>query len=215
MTKRLDKALSERILLLDGGFGTMMQQNHFTEEDYRGSRFADHPVEVKGCGDLLCLTQPEAVVAIHEKYLTAGADIITCNSFNANRISLSDYGLSSYAREIAASAARLARRTADQFTTRNPQKPRFVAGSVGPTNRSLSVSADVENPAARQIDFDTLKAAYREQIEGLKEGGADIILIETVFDTLNAKAALMALEESGVDLPVMVSGTLADRSGRT
>ena len=215
MTKRLDKALSERILLLDGGFGTMMQQNHFTEEDYRGSRFADHPVEVKGCGDLLCLTQPEAVVAIHEKYLTAGADIITCNSFNANRISLSDYGLSSYAREIAAEAARLARRTADQFTARNPQKPRFVAGSVGPTNRSLSVSADVENPAARQLDFDTLKAAYREQIEGLKEGGADLILIETVFDTLNAKAALVALEESGVNLPVMVSGTLADRSGRT
>lgn len=215
MINRLHKALSERILLLDGGFGTMMQQNHFTEADYRGNRFANHPTELKGCGDLLCLTQPDAVVAIHEKYLAAGADIITCNSFNANSVSLADYALSSYAREIAAAAARLARTIADQYTARNPQKPRFVAGSVGPTNRSLSVSADVENPASRQIDFDTLKAAYREQIEGLAEGGADIILIETVFDTLNAKAALMALEESGIELPVMVSGTLADRSGRT
>ncbi len=215
MTNNLHKALSERILLLDGGFGTMMQQNGFAEADYRGARFSDHPCPVKGCGDLLSLTQPDAVEAIHEKYLAAGADIITCNSFNANAISLSDYGLETYAREIACAAARIARRAADRYTERNPLKPRFVAGSVGPTNRTASLSADVQNPASREITFRELVAAYAEQIQGLQEGGADIILIETVFDTLNAKAALYAVEEVGCTLPVMVSGTLADKSGRT
>ena len=211
----LYKALEARILLLDGGFGTMMQQNGFTEADYRAARFVDHPTPLKGCGDLLSLTQPDAVEAIHEKYLAAGADIITCNSFNANAISLADYGLSSYAREIARAAASIARRAADRYTERNPQKPRFVAGSVGPTNRTASLSADVANPASREVTFIQLAAAYQEQIEGLMEGGADIILIETVFDTLNAKAALYAVEEAGCRLPVMVSGTLADKSGRT
>ena len=215
MTNKLYTALSERILLLDGGFGTMMQQNGFVEADYRGARFANHPQPLKGCGDLLSLTQPEAVAAIHEKYLVAGADIITCNSFNANAVSLSDYGLQEYAREIARAAATIARTVADRYTERNPQKPRFVAGSVGPTNRTASLSADVQNPAARDITFRELVAAYAEQIRGLAEGGADIILIETVFDTLNAKAALYAVEEVGCRLPVMVSGTLADKSGRT
>ncbi|MBO5685734.1 MAG: homocysteine S-methyltransferase family protein, partial [Alistipes sp.] len=200
---------------LEGGFGTMMQQNGFVEADYRGARFANHPQPLKGCGDLLSLTQPEAVAAIHEKYLVAGADIITCNSFNANAVSLSDYGLQEYAREIARAAATIARTIADRYTERNPQKPRFVAGSVGPTNRTASLSADVQNPAARDISFRELVAAYAEQIRGLVEGGADIILIETVFDTLNAKAALYAVEEVGCRLPVMVSGTLADKSGRT
>ena len=215
MINNLHKALSERILLLDGGFGTMMQQNHFEEADYRSTRFADHPTPLKGCGDLLSLTQPAAVEAIHEKYLTAGADIITCNSFNANAISLADYGLSAYAREIARAAASIARRTADRFTALNPLKPRFVAGSVGPTNRTASLSADVQNPASREITFEQLAEAYTEQIRGLVEGGADIILIETIFDTLNAKAALYAVEEAHCTLPVMVSGTLADKSGRT
>ncbi len=215
MTKRLYTALEERILLLDGGFGTMMQQNRFGEAEYRATRFAEHPAPLKGCNDLLSLTQPEAVAEIHEKYLRAGADIITSNSFNANRISLSDYALSAYAREIACASARLARTVADRYTQQNPSKPRFVAGSVGPTNRTASLSADVENPASREIGFTELKDAYREQIEGLMEGGADIILIETVFDTLNCKAALYAVEEARCTLPVMVSGTLADRSGRT
>ncbi|MBR5820231.1 MAG: homocysteine S-methyltransferase family protein, partial [Alistipes sp.] len=215
MTNRLYTALSERILLLDGGFGTMMQQNRFTEEDFRGERFSDHPTPLKGCNDLLVLTQPEAVGEIHEKYLRAGADIITCNSFNANAISLADYGLSAYAREMAEAAARIARSRADRYTQQNPAKPRFVAGSVGPTNRTASLSADVENPAAREVTFTELVAAYRTQIEGLVAGGVDILLIETVFDTLNCKAALYAIEEAGVKLPVMVSGTLADKSGRT
>ncbi len=215
MINNLYTALAERILLLDGGFGTMMQQNHFEEADYRSTRFADHPSPLKGCGDLLSLTQPEAVEAIHEKYLAAGADIITCNSFNANAISLADYGIADYAREIARAAATIARRAADRYTMLNPQKPRFVAGSVGPTNRTASLSANVQNPASREITFTQLVEAYTEQIRGLVEGGADIILIETIFDTLNAKAALYAVEEAGCKLPVMVSGTLADKSGRT
>lgn len=215
MTNRLHKALSERILLLDGGFGTMMQQNGFGEAEYRGERFAHHAVPLKGCGDLLSLTQPEAVAEIHEKYLRAGADIITSNSFNANAISLADYALEPYAREIAAAAARIARTVADRYTLQNPAKPRFVAGSIGPTNRTASLSADVENPAARAITFRELVDGYRTQIEGLVEGGVDILLIETVFDTLNCKAALYAIEEVGTKLPVMVSGTLADKSGRT
>lgn len=219
MTKRLEQALAERILLLDGGFGTMMQRNGFTEADFRGTRFAEHPVPLRGCNDLLCLTQPAAVQAIHEQYLEAGADIVTCNSFNANAVSLADYRLEAYAREIACAAARLARAAADRFTAADPAQPRFVAGSIGPTNRTASVAADVENPAAREIDFARLAAAYAEEVRGLVEGGADILLVETVFDTLNAKAALYAIEEvageTGRRLPVMLSATLADRSGRT
>ncbi|MDO4758054.1 MAG: methionine synthase [Rikenellaceae bacterium] len=212
---RIEQLLTERILLLDGGFGTMMQQYGFGEADYRGERFEAHTTPLKGCGDLLSLTQPQAVAEIHEKYLKAGADIITSNSFNANAISLADYDLKPYAREIAAAAARTARAVADRYTLQNPAKPRFVAGSVGPTNRTASLSAEVENPAAREVTFRALVEAYREQIAGLREGGADLILIETVFDTLNAKAALYAAREAAPELPIMLSGTLADKSGRT
>ncbi|HJC16537.1 MAG TPA: methionine synthase [Candidatus Alistipes stercorigallinarum] len=216
---RLNDALQERILLLDGGFGTMVQRYGLTEEDYRGERFAHLQGQLRGCNDLLGLTRPDVIREIHTRYLQAGADIITTNSFNANAISLADYGLSDHAREIARAAASIARAAADEFTRRNPSKPRFVAGSMGPTNRTASMSADVSDPASREVTFTQLAEAYGEQARGLVEGGADVLLIETVFDTLNAKAALLAVdrlgEELGRQLPVMVSGTLADASGRT
>lgn len=218
-TVKLYGALAERILLLDGGFGTMLQQYGLREEDFRGERFCEWNVLLKGCNDLLSLTRPEAVREIHTKYLEAGADIIESNSFNANAVSLADYGLESYAYEISRSAAEVARSAADEFTARNPHKPRFVAGSIGPTNRSASMSADVANPGARAVTFTQLAEAYGEQARGLIDGGADILLIETIFDTLNAKAALYAIEKLGEELrreiPIMVSGTLADASGRT
>ncbi|MDE5621859.1 MAG: methionine synthase, partial [Alistipes sp.] len=219
MSEKLYRALSERILLLDGGFGTMIQQYGFTEADYRGERFAEWPAQLRGCNDLLVLTRPEAVREIHEKYLRAGSDIIETDAFNANAVSLADYGLEEYAYEIARAAAETARAAADDFTARNPLKPRFVAGSMGPTNRTASMSADVANPASREVTFRQLAAAYTDQARGLVDGGADILLIETVFDTLNAKAALYAVdrlaEELGRAIPIMVSGTLADASGRT
>ena len=218
-TKTLLQALDERILVLDGGFGTMVQTYGLTEADFRGERFADWPTPLKGCNDLLSLTRPSVVREIHEKYLQAGADLVTTDSFNANAVSLADYGLSDCAREIARAAARIAREAADEYTLRNPQKPRFAAGSIGPTNRTASMSADVADPAAREVTFRQLADAYTEQVEGLIEGGVDMLLIETVFDTLNAKAALYAIdriaERTGRRLPVMVSGTLADASGRT
>ena len=211
--------LGQRILLLDGGFGTMVQGYGLDEEAYRGERFRDWTVQLKGCNDLLVLTRPEVVGEIHEKYLRAGADIIETDSFNANAVSLADYGLEGYAYEISKRAAEIARHAADAFTERNPQKPRFVAGSMGPTNRTASMSADVANPAAREITFRQLVDAYTDQARGLLDGGADILLVETVFDTLNAKAALYAIDtlcaERGRAVPVMVSGTLADASGRT
>lgn len=219
MTNDIRNLLAARILLLDGGFGTMVQGYGLDEADYRGERFADWSVQLKGCNDLLVLTRPDTVREIHEKYLQAGADIITTDSFNANAISLADYGLEHHAYEIARAAAATARAAADTFTSRNPQKPRFVAGSMGPTNRTSSISADVANPASREVTFRQLAEAYREQARGLLDGGADILLIETVFDTLNAKAALWAVDtlcaERGCPVPVMLSGTLADASGRT
>ena len=219
MTNDIRNLLAARILLLDGGFGTMVQGYGLDEADYRGERFRDWNVQLKGCNDLLVLTRPDTVREIHEKYLQAGADIITTDSFNANAVSLADYGLEPYACEIARAAASVARAAADAFTARNPQKPRFVAGSMGPTNRTASMSADVANPASREVTFRQLADAYREQARGLLDGGADILLIETVFDTLNAKAALWAVDalcaERGCSVPVMVSGTLADASGRT
>lgn len=197
----------------------MVQQYGLTEPEYRGERFADWPTPLKGCNDLLSLTRPSVVREIHEKYLTAGADIITADSFNANAVSLADYGLSDCAREIARAAARVARNAADAYTARNPQKPRFVAGSIGPTNRTASMSADVADPASREVTFRQLVEAYTAQVEGLIEGGVDILLVETIFDTLNAKAALYAIdriaERTNRKWPVMVSGTLADASGRT
>ena len=197
----------------------MVQRYGLTEAEYRGERFADWPVPLKGCNDLLALTRPDVLREIHEKYLAAGADIVTTDSFNANAVSLADYRLEGFAREIACAAARIARETADACTARNPQRPRFVAGSIGPTNRTASMSADVADPAAREVTFRQLVDAYTEQVEGLLEGGVDILLVETVFDTLNAKAALYAIdriaERTGRRTPVMVSGTLADTSGRT
>lgn len=216
---RLNDALQERILLLDGGFGTMVQRYGLSEADYRGERFRELPGQLRGCNDLLNLTRPDIIREIHTRYLQAGADLITTNSFNANAISLTDYGISDLAREIARAAASIARAAADEYTQRNPSKPRFVAGSMGPTNRTASMSPDVSDPAAREVTFSQLAEAYGEQARGLVEGGADVLLIETVFDTLNAKAALYAVdrlgEELGRQLPVMVSGTLADASGRT
>ena len=211
--------LERRILLLDGGFGTMVQGYGLGEAEYRGERFHDWSVPLKGCNDLLALTRPEVVREIHEKYLQAGADIIETDSFNANAVSLRDYGLEAYAGEMARAAAAVARTAADAATARNPQKPRFVAGSMGPTNRTASMSADVANPASREITFRELVDAYTTQAQGLLDGGVDILLVETVFDTLNAKAALYAIdllaERLGREIPVMVSGTLADASGRT
>ena len=219
MRKPIEKILDERILLLDGGFGTMVQGYGLDEAAYRGEQFRDWERQLRGCNDLLALTRPDTVREIHEKYLAAGADIIETDSFNANAVSLADYGLESCAYEIARAAADVARAAADAFTARNPLKPRFVAGSIGPTNRTLSMSADVNDPAARDIAFDAMCAAYREQVRGLLDGGVDLLLIETVFDTLNAKAALAAVDDEcrkrGIRTPVMISGTLSDASGRT
>lgn len=210
--------LQSRILLLDGGLGTMVQRFGLDEQDFRGERFKDWGCRLKGCNDLLVITRPDVLTNIHESYLQAGADIITTDSFNANAISLKDYELQDYAYEISRQAARVAREAADKFTQQNPSKPRFVAGSMGPTSRTASMSADVQNPAAREVTFEELCEAYTAQANGLIDGGADILLVETVFDTLNAKAALYAIDtiftQRGVKLPVMLSGTLAE-AGRT
>lgn len=208
--------ITKRILVLDGGFGTMVQACNLCENDYRGTQFANNATPLKGCNDLLPLTAPDVVGRIHEQYLEAGADIIESDSFNANAVSLADYGLSDYAYDIALAAARVARKAADKYSTL--QKPRFVAGSMGPTNRTSSIAADINNPAAREISFDTLEKAYYTQAQGLADGGVDTFLVETIFDTLNAKAALHAinrLNDSRTDkIPVMISGTLSD-GGRT
>ena len=210
--------IARRILVLDGGLGTMVQGFALSEEDYRGERFADWKIQLKGCNDLLVLTRPDVIEGIHEAYFQAGADIVSTDSFNANSISLADYGLEGLVYEINRSAAALARSTADRFTLRNPSKPRFVAGSMGPTNRTASISPDVNDPGFRAVTFEDLRAAYYEQAAGLLDGGVDVLLVETVFDTLNAKAALYAIEElreeRGIRIPVMVSGTVTDASGR-
>ncbi len=208
----------ERILLLDGGMGTMLQRYHLSEADYRGARFADHPRPLQGNHDILVLTRPDVVREIHEAYLAAGSDIIETNAFNAQPISQADYGLASLTYEMNREAARLAREAADTWTRRTPDKPRFVAGNLGPTNRTLSISSRVDDPAHRDVDFDTMREAYREQLRGLADGGVDLVLIETIFDTLNAKAALLALfevrAEKALALPVILSVTVVDKSGR-
>jgi 5-methyltetrahydrofolate--homocysteine methyltransferase len=213
----LQSLLQQRILLLDGAMGTMIQRHKLTEEDYRGERFADWPSDVKGNNDLLVLTQPDIIRGIHEQYLQAGADILETNSFNATRASMADYGMEELVYEINVAAARLAREAADRYHSED--KPRFVAGVLGPTSKTLSISPDVNDPGYRAIRFDELAEDYREATRGLMEGGADIILIETIFDTLNAKAAIFAVQdvfrESGVELPIMLSGTITDQSGRT
>jgi methionine synthase I (cobalamin-dependent) len=215
----LRRAATERILIVDGAMGTMIQRYRFDEATYRGERFRDHARPVKGNNDLLVLTRPDAIAAIHDGYLEAGADIVSTNSFNSQRISLADYGMAGLAYELNVAAARLARTSADAAAAKTPDRPRFVAGAMGPTNRTASISPDVNNPGFRGITFDELVEAYGEQARGLIEGGADILLIETVFDTLNAKAAgfaaLQAFDETGVELPLIVSGTITDRSGRT
>jgi len=215
----LETAASQRILIIDGAMGTMIQRHKLSEADYRGRRFKDWKRDVKGNNDLLVLTQPRIIQEIHEQYLAAGADIIETNTFNAQVISMADYGMEAVAYEMNVAAAKLARAAVDKFNKLTPEKPRFVAGAVGPTNRTASISPDVNDPGFRNVDFDELRKAYREQVLGLIEGGSDIILIETIFDTLNAKAAgyatLEAFEHTGVELPIMISGTITDRSGRT
>jgi methionine synthase I (cobalamin-dependent) len=215
----LKAAAGKRILIVDGAMGTMIQRHKFDEAAYRGERFREHARPVKGNNDLLVLTRPEAIAAIHDGYLSAGADIISTNSFNSQRISLADYGMEDLAFELNVAAARLARASADAAARTTPGSPRFVAGAMGPTNRTASISPDVNNPGYRGISFDELVEAYGEQARGLIEGGADILLIETVFDTLNAKAAgfaaLQAFDALGVELPLIISGTITDRSGRT
>lgn len=216
---KLTEILKHRVLILDGAMGTMIQRYKLVEEDYRGERFKDVDKLQKGNNDLLCLTRPDVISAIHREYLEAGADIIETNSFNGTSISMEDYGMESVVREINIAAARLARAAADEYTAKTPEKPRFVAGAMGPTNKTASISPKVENPMFRAVTFDDLRIAYKEQAEGLIEGGADLLLVETIFDTLNAKAALFAIEEvkreQGLDIPVMISVTLADKGGRT
>ncbi|MCB9224365.1 MAG: homocysteine S-methyltransferase family protein [Crocinitomicaceae bacterium] len=211
--------LKDRILVLDGAMGTMIQRYKLTEEDFRAGWFEDHPSPLKGNNDLLVLTRPEIIREIHEAYLEAGADIIETNTFSGTTIAQADYGLQKAAYDINYYGAKVAREACDKFTAQDPSKPRFVAGSIGPTNMTLSISPDVNDPGYRAITFDQLVTAYKEQTKGLIEGGSDILLVETVFDTLNAKAALFAInevqEELGTDLPIMVSGTITDASGRT
>ena len=215
----LARLLDERILLLDGAMGTMIQRYDLGEADYRGAYLAGHTHDVKGDNDLLVLTRPEVIHAIHDAYLDAGADIIETNTFNATAIAQADYHLESRVREINLAAARIARECADAWTAKTAAKPRFVAGALGPTNRTASISPDVNDPGARNTTFDALVATYSEAIEALAEGGVDLFLVETVFDTLNCKAALFAIdawfERSGHRLPVIVSGTITDASGRT
>ncbi len=215
----LHEALRERILVIDGAMGTMVQRERLTEGDYRGARFADWPREVRGNNDLLVLTQPALIGAIHAAYLAAGADILETSTFNSTTISMADYGMESLAHELNVEGARLARRVADDFERREPSRPRWVAGVLGPTSRTASISPDVNDPGARNVSYEELVVAYAEATRGLIEGGADLLLVETIFDTLNAKAALFAIEqvfaEDGVRLPVMISGTITDASGRT
>ncbi len=215
----LKATLARRIAIIDGGMGTEIQTRKLSEAQYRGERFKDWHRDVKGNNDLLVLSQPALIREIHDSYFAAGSDIVETNTFNAQVISMADYGMEELAYEINLEAARIAREAADAWTARTPDQPRFVAGALGPTNRTASISPDVNNPGFRNVSFDELRSAYFEQAKGLIEGGADVLLIETVFDTLNAKAAgvavLEAFDDKGVELPLMISGTITDRSGRT
>ena len=215
----IETLVRERILILDGAMGTMIQQYNLTEEDFRGKRFAQSPGQLKGNNDILCLTRPDVIWDIHRKYLAAGADIIETNTFNSTSVSMADYHVQEYVREINFAAVKLAREVADEFTALTPDKPRFVAGSIGPTNKTCSMSPDVNNPAFRALTYDELAAAYREQMEAMLEAGVDALLIETIFDTLNAKAAIYAAEQAmeaiGVRVPLMLSVTVSDIGGRT
>lgn len=211
--------LQKRILILDGAMGTMLQQYNFNEADFRGERFKNYPTPLQGNNDLLSLTQPKAIKTIHAKYFEAGADIIETNTFSGTTIAMADYNMEDLVYELNYESAKLAKEVAEEFTAKEPHKPRFVAGSIGPTNRTASLSPDVNRPEYRAITFNELKTAYQQQVEALIDGGVDILLVETIFDTLNAKAALFAIEavkeERQIDIPVMVSGTITDASGRT
>jgi 5-methyltetrahydrofolate--homocysteine methyltransferase len=215
----LHEAAARRILVLDGSWGAKIQELRLTEEQFRGERFAEHPVSLRGNTDLLCLTRPAVVRELLEAYLAAGADITSTNTFTATTIAQADYDMQDVVVEINVAAARLAREVADRFTAEDPTHPRWVAGSIGPTNRTLSLSPDVEDPGARAVDFDEVYGAYRQQALALHEGGVDLFLVETIFDTLNAKAALKAIldlrDEGLADLPIWISGTITDLSGRT
>ena len=215
----IQSLLTERILVIDGAMGTMIQKHKLSEEDYRGERFKDYPHSLQGNNDLLVLTQPDLILDIHRAFLEAGADILETNTFNANSISMQDYHMSELVRELNTAAAQLALQAAKEYTSQNPDRPRFVAGSIGPTNKTASLSPDVNNPGYRAVSFDDLVDCYRDQVEALLDAGVHLLLVETVFDTLNCKAALYAInevkEERNSDIPVMVSGTITDNSGRT
>ena len=211
--------LRERILVLDGAMGTMLQRYKFQEEDFRGARFKDWEHPLQGNNDLLSLTQPEAIAEVHRKYFAAGADIVETNTFSGTTIAMADYHMEELVYELNYESAKIAKQVADEFTTKEPHKPRFVAGSMGPTNKTASMSPDVNDPGFRAVSFEELRVAYKQQAEALLDGGADILMVETIFDTLNAKAALFAIEEvkeeRNIDVPIMVSGTITDASGRT
>ncbi|MEE3243886.1 MAG: homocysteine S-methyltransferase family protein [Bacteroidota bacterium] len=215
----IQEELKKRILILDGAMGTMLQRYKFTEEDFRGERFKDWPTPVQGNNDMLSITQPDAIAQVHAKYFEAGADIVETNTFSGTTIAMADYGMEEFVYELNFESAKIAKKVALEFTALEPEKPRFVAGAIGPTNKTASMSPDVNDPGFRAISFDELRIAYKQQAEALIDGGVDILLVETVFDTLNAKAALFAIEEikeeRNIEIPVMVSGTITDASGRT
>lgn len=215
----IQQEIQKRILVLDGAMGTMLQRYNFSEEDFRGERFKDFPHSLKGNNDLLSITQPQAIREVHAQYFEAGADIIETNTFSGTTIGMADYHLEDIVYELNFQSAKIAREVADEFTAKNPNKPRYVAGSIGPTNRTASMSPDVNDPGYRAVTFDDLRIAYKQQVEALIDGGCDVLLVETIFDTLNAKAALFAIEEvkeeKNIDIPIMVSGTITDASGRT
>ncbi|NNC33572.1 MAG: 5-methyltetrahydrofolate--homocysteine methyltransferase [Croceitalea sp.] len=217
--KKIEDILKEKILVLDGAMGTMLQRYKFTEADFRGERFKDWPHSLQGNNDLLSLTQPKAIAEVHRKYFAAGADIVETNTFSGTTIAMADYHMQEFVYELNYESAKIAKRVADEFTKKEPNKPRFVAGSIGPTNKTASMSPDVNDPGYRAVSFDELRVAYKQQAQALIDGGADILLVETIFDTLNAKAALFAIEEikaeQQVEIPIMVSGTITDASGRT
>jgi 5-methyltetrahydrofolate--homocysteine methyltransferase len=211
--------LQKRILVLDGAMGTMLQRYKFTETDFRGERFKNWKSPLQGNNDLLSLTQPKAIAEVHSKYLAAGADIIETNTFSGTTIAMADYHMEDLVYELNYESAKIAKQVTTEFTAKEPHKPRFVAGSIGPTNKTASMSPDVNDPGFRAVSFDELRIAYKQQVEALLDGGADILLVETIFDTLNAKAALFAIEEvkeeRGIEVPIMISGTITDASGRT
>ena len=216
---KIQEEIKKRILVLDGAMGTMLQRYNFSEEDFRGERFKDFPYSLKGNNDLLSITQPKAIKDIHAQYFEAGADIVETNTFSSTTIGMADYHLEDIVYELNFQSAKIAREIANEFTAKNPEKPRFVAGSIGPTNRTASMSPEVNDPGYRAVTFDDLRIAYKQQVEALLDGGVDLLLVETIFDTLNAKAALFAIEEvkdeRKIDIPIMVSGTITDASGRT